>query len=76
MHGMEKVVSKRDNFVVDALIYFEPVHRFEYRGDMFSFGVPISARAREFCSNWRQDICFFAVTLGKVRLDMMLASQR
>ena len=30
-------MSKRDDFVVDALFYFKPVQRFEYRGDMFSF---------------------------------------
>ena len=35
---MERIVSKRDDFVVDALFYFEPVQRFEFRGDMFSFG--------------------------------------
>ena len=34
----EKVVGKRDDFVMDALFYFEPVQKFEYRGDMFSFG--------------------------------------
>ena len=34
---MEKIVSKRDDFVMDALFYFKPVQRFEYRGDMFSF---------------------------------------
>ena len=38
LRGMEKVVGKRDDFVMDALFYFEPVQRFEYRGDMFSFG--------------------------------------
>ena len=38
LRGMEKVVSKRDDFVVDALFYFEPVQIFKYRGDMFSFG--------------------------------------
>ena len=38
LRGMDKVVSKRDDFVVDALFYFEPVQGFEYRGDMFSFG--------------------------------------
>ena len=47
---MKKVASKRDDFVVDALFYFEPVQRFEYRGFMFSFG-GLTARAREFCSN-------------------------
>ena len=37
LRGMEKVVGKRDDFVMDALFYIEPVRRFEYRGDMFSF---------------------------------------
>ena len=38
LRGMEKVVGKRDDFVVNALFYFEPAQKFEYRGDMFSFG--------------------------------------
>ena len=38
LRSMEKVVVKRDDFVMDALFYFEPVQTFEYRGDMFSFG--------------------------------------
>ena len=38
LRGMERIVSKRDDYVVDALFYFKPVQRFEYRGDMFSFG--------------------------------------
>ena len=37
LRGMEKVVGKRDDFVMNALFHFEPVQRFEYRGDMFSF---------------------------------------
>ena len=28
LRGMEKVVGKRDDFVVDALFYFEQVQRF------------------------------------------------
>ena len=60
---MEKIVSKRDDFVVDALFYFKLVQRFELRGDMFSFGVLVTARAREFCNSWRRDIFFF----GKFR---------
>ena len=36
--GMERIVSKREDFVVDALSYFKPVQRFEFRGDMFRFG--------------------------------------
>ena len=47
---MERIVSKGDDFVVDALFYFKPVGRFEFRGDMFSFGVLVIARAREFCN--------------------------
>ena len=35
---MERIVSKRDDFVVDALFYFKPVQSFEFRGDMFIFG--------------------------------------
>ena len=38
LRGMVKVIGKRDDFVVDAFYYFEPVQRFEYRGYMFSFG--------------------------------------
>ena len=34
--GMKR--SEGDDFVVDTLFYFKPVQRFEYRGDMFSFG--------------------------------------
>ena len=55
----------REDFVVDALFYVEPVQRFEYRNDMFSFWVPVTARTREFCGRWRSDICF-AVNLGRV----------
>ena len=35
---MERIVSKGDDFVVDAIFYFKPVQRFEVRGDMFRFG--------------------------------------
>ena len=58
LRSVEKVVCKGDDFIVDTLFYFEPVQRFEYRGARFSFGVPVTARAREFCSNWSRDICF------------------
>ena len=53
---MDRIVNKGDNFVVDALFYFKPVQRFECRSDMFSFGVLVSARAREFYNSWRRDI--------------------
>ena len=29
LRGMERIVSKRDDLVVDALLYFKPVQRFE-----------------------------------------------
>ena len=58
LRGIEKIVSKRNDLVVDALFYFEPLQRFEYRADMFSFRVPDTARTRKFCSNWRRDIWF------------------
>ena len=35
---MEKVIGKRDDFVMDALLNYELLQRFEYRGDMFRFG--------------------------------------
>ena len=68
---MEKGVGKRDYFVMDALFYFEQVQRFEYRGDMFSFGVPVTARARYFCSSWRRDISF-VVSLGEVSCNSLI----
>ena len=30
LRSMEKVISNRDDFVVDVLFHFEPVQRFEY----------------------------------------------
>ena len=48
---MERIVSKGDDFVVDALFCFKPVQRFDFWGDMFSFGVLVTARSREFCSS-------------------------
>ena len=63
LRGMKRIVSKRDDFLVDTVFHFEPVQRFEYPGDMFSFGVQVIARAREFCSSWKRDICFY----GKFR---------
>ena len=54
---MERIVSKGDDFVVDTLFYFKPVQL--STGVIFSvLGVLVTARAREFCNNWRRDICF------------------
>ena len=37
LRGRKKVVGKRRHILMDALFYFEPVQRIEYRGDNFSF---------------------------------------
>ena len=37
LRNVEKVLSKRDDFIVDALFCLEPVQKFEYRSDVFSF---------------------------------------
>ena len=48
---MKRIVSKRLDLVVDALFYFKPVQRFEYRGTCSVFGVLVTARTREFCNS-------------------------
>ena len=58
LRSMEKVISKRYHFIVDALFYFEPLQRFEYMSGMFSFGVLDTERARKFFSNWRREFFF------------------
>ena len=50
---MEKVISKRDDVVVDALFCFETVQIIEYRGDIFNFVVPVTAQRKDVCSNCR-----------------------
>ena len=55
---MERIVSKGDDFVVDTLFYFKPVHRFEFRRDMFSFGSSSYCASKGDLQNWRRDICF------------------
>ena len=37
----------RENFLLNSLIYFEPVKRFENRSDMMNLGVLVTARAAE-----------------------------
>ena len=70
LRGMKKVVGKRDDFVMDALFYFEPVQRFGYRGNIFTFGVPVTARARGFAVAG-DEIFVFAVSLGKVSYNSL-----
>ena len=40
LRSME-VTSKRDDFIVDALFYFETVQRFEYMDEIFVFAVSL-----------------------------------
>ena len=37
MTSLERFVSERENFVLNSLIYFEPMKRFENRSDMMIF---------------------------------------
>ena len=46
LRGMENFVNKRDDFVADALFYFVPVQRFEYRVIWSILRTPVAARAR------------------------------
>ena len=43
MISKEMVISRRDDFIVDALFYFEPVQRFEYRVICSVMKVPVTA---------------------------------
>ena len=45
---MERILSKKDDFVLDTLFYFKAVERFEYRVVCSVLGVLVTARAREF----------------------------
>ena len=71
---MERIVSKGDDFVVDTLFYFKPVERFEYRGDMFSFG------GSSYCASKEQgsfaitgdEIFVFVVSLGRVSCNSLI----
>ena len=67
---MERIVSKGDDFVVDTLFYFEPVQRFEYRSDMFSFGVLVTAPASFAIAGYA--IFVFAVSLGRVSCNSLI----
>ena len=44
---MERLVCERENFVLNFLIYFEPVKRFKNRSDMMKFRSLVTARAAE-----------------------------
>ena len=56
--SMKKIVSKRDDFMVNALLYLSQSRDLRI-GVMYSvLGFPVIERAREFCNNWKRDICF------------------
>ena len=67
---MERIVSKRDDFVVYALFCFELVQRFEYRGDMFS-GSSYCASKGVFAVAG-DEIFVFAVSLVRVSFNSLI----
>ena len=70
LRGMKEVINKRDDFVVNALFCFEPVQKFNYKGDMFSF-VGSCYSNRVFAVN-EDDIFVLAVSLGKVSYNSII----
>ena len=68
---MEKVVGKRDNFVTDALFYFEPVQRFEYRVICSVLGFQILREQGSFAVAG-DEIFVFVVSLGKVSWNSLI----
>ena len=72
LRGMKKVVRKKDNFVVDALIYFEPVQRFEYRGDYVQFWSSSYCASKGVLYVTGDEIFVFAVSLGKVSYNSLI----
>ena len=51
LRSIEKVISKRYDFVVDALFYLEPVQRLNTRMICSVLMGPVTARTKAFCSN-------------------------
>ena len=58
LRGMEKVMSIIDDFVVRDSILSQ-CRDLSAWVICSVFVVPVTARAREFCSNWRRDIWIF-----------------
>jgi len=48
--SFERFICERENFVLDSLIYLEPVERFKNRSVM-TLGVLVTARAAELIKN-------------------------
>ena len=68
---MKRIVSERNDFVVDALFYFKPVQRFEFWGDMFSFGGSSYCASKSFAIAG-DEIFVFAVSLGRVSCNSLI----
>ena len=67
--NMKEVISKRDDLIMDALFHSEPVHRFEYRGDMFKFfGFQLLHEQRSFAVTG-DDILVFCGKLRYIELQ-------
>ena len=55
---MERIISKRDDIVVDVLFYFSQCRDLNTGVICSVLGVLVTARAKEFCNSWRGDIYF------------------
>ena len=53
LQGMEKVIGNRDDSVVDALFYLSQCRDLSIEVICSVLGVPVTVRAKEFCSSWR-----------------------
>ena len=71
LRGMERVVGKRDDFVIITIFYLDLVHRFECRGDMFSFGFQLLREQGSFAVT-RDEIFVFAVSLDKMSYNSLI----
>ena len=69
---MERIVSKGGDFIVDTLFYFKPVQRFEFRGDIFSFGGSSYCASKGVLQYLKTRYLFFAVSLGRVSCNSLI----
>ena len=69
---MKRIVSKRHDFVVDALFYFKPVQRFKYPGDMFDVSGSSYCASKEVLQQLKTRYLIFAVSLGRVSCNSLI----
>ena len=69
---MERIVSKGDDFVVDALFYLSQCRDLSTGVICSVMGVLVTARAREFFAVAGDEIFVFAVILGRVSCNSLI----